>query len=113
MIYNKLNSKFDFRLKHIIPLSVVAALGLIALWARFYLDQRTFSSLRQNPLDWDDLFWLKPVTYVGKAWLDIWLILLWFIFKRNQRPVLIALLGLLIVFTAVVPLKAIVGRPRP
>lgn len=113
MISNRLKSKPDFRLKDILPLLVVAALGLTSLWARYNIDQKAFSSLRQKPLGWEDLFWLKPITYAGKAWLEIWLISIWFVFRRNQRPVLIALLGLLFVFAMVVPLKVIVGRPRP
>jgi len=113
VISNRLKSKPDFCLKDTLPLLVVAALGLIALWARYNVDQKAFSSLRQQPLDWEDLFWLKPITYAGKAWFEIWLISIWFVFRRNQRPVLIALLGLLIVFATVVPLKVIVGRPRP
>jgi undecaprenyl-diphosphatase len=113
MIYDRLKSKLNFCLKDIILLLIVAALGLIALWSRYNFDQRAFSSLRQNPLDWDDLFWLIPITHAGKAWFQIWLISIWFVFKRSQHPVLIALLGLLIVFAMVVPLKVIVGRPRP
>jgi undecaprenyl-diphosphatase len=110
---NKLKSKPNFYLKDILLLLIVTALGLIALWTRHNFDQRVFSSLRQNPLDWDNLFWLRPITYAGKAWFQIWLILIWFVFKRNQRPVLIILLGLLLVFAMVVPLKVGVGRRRP
>ena len=113
MINGNLRSKLNFSGRDVVILLFVAVSGLFAVWAYFNLDQRVFSSLRQKPLDWDDLFWLEPITFAGKTWLQIWLILIWFLFKKNKRPVLISFLALLVVLTTVMPLKFGVGRPRP
>jgi protein-S-isoprenylcysteine O-methyltransferase Ste14/membrane-associated phospholipid phosphatase len=88
-------------------------LGLIAAWSYFNLDQRIFSLLSQKPVNWDGNFWMKASTYLGKAWLLIWLLLIWFLLTGRQRPVLIAFLALIIISLAVIPLKVSVRRPRP
>ncbi len=113
MICKNLRSKLNFSGRDVFILIFVAVSGFVALWAYFNLDQRIFSFLRQQPLDWDDLFWVEPITFAGKTWLQIWLILIWFLFKKNQRPILISFLALLVGLTIVIPLKFGVGRPRP
>jgi len=82
-------------------------------WSYFNLDQQVFSSLCQKPVNWDGNFWLKAFTYLGKAWLLIWLLLIRFLSTGRQRPVLIALLALIIISLTVIPLKIGVKRPRP
>jgi undecaprenyl-diphosphatase len=113
VICKKLRSKLNFSGRDVVILLFVAVSGLAAVWAYFNLDKNVFSSLRQKPLDWDDLFWVEPITFVGKTGLQIWLILIWFLFKKNQRPILISFLALLVGLTIVVPLKFGAGRPRP
>ena len=91
----------------------ILILGLVAVWSYFNLDQRVFSLLCQKPVNWDGNFWLKAFTYLGKAWLLIWLLLIWYLSTGRQRPILIALLALIIIFLTVIPLKISAKRPRP
>lgn len=91
----------------------ILILGLVAVWSYFNLDQRVFSLLCQKPVNWDGNFWLKAFTYLGKAWLLIWLLLIWYLSTGRQRPILIALLALVIISLTVIPLKISVKRPRP
>jgi len=94
-------------------LVLIPTLGLISVWSCFSLDQQVFSLLSQKPVNWDGNFWLKAFTYLGKAWLLIWLLLIWFLSTGRQRPVLITFLALIIISLTVIPLKVGVKRPRP
>ncbi len=113
MIYKKLISRLSLCSKDVFFLVLVLTFGLAAVWSYFNLDQKVFSLLCQKPVDWDENFWLKAFTYLGKVWLLIWLLLIWFLSTGRQRPVLIAFLALIITFLTVVPMKAAVRRPRP
>lgn len=113
MIYRKLASKLNLSGKDVFFLALILILGLIAVWSYFNLDQWVFSSLCQTPATWRRNFWLKALTYLGRAWVPVWLMLIWFLSTGRQRPVLIAVLGLIIVGLIVQPLKLTVRRPRP
>jgi len=113
MIYRKLVSKLRFRDKDVFFLVFILVIGLIALWSYFNLDQYVFSLLRQKPVNWSRIVWVKAFTYLGRAWLPIWLLLVWFLATGRQRPVLITFLALIIVALMVTSLKVGVRRPRP
>jgi len=105
--------KSGFRGKDIFFLVLAAIAGLIALWSYFYLDGRIFQSLSEQPNNWNRNFWLAAVAYLGKIWLPIWLMLVWFLATGKQKPVLIAFLALIMVGITVTPLKLLTNRPRP
>ncbi|MHC4618262.1 MAG: phosphatase PAP2 family protein [Planctomycetota bacterium] len=113
MICKKTLSKLGFRGKDLFLLLFVTVLGALAIWSFYKWDQQIFSLLRKNPVDWDDNFWIESFTYLGKAWLPIWLALIWYVVKRNQRPVLIVLLALILTLLTVIPVKVATRRPRP
>ncbi len=113
MIYKRSTSRLNLSENDYIFAIFILILGLLAVWSYFNLDQRVFSLLCQKPLDWHKSFLLNAFTYLGKAWLPIWLLLIWFLSTGRQRPVLIAFLALIMVALTVTPLKYAVRRPRP
>jgi len=113
MIYRKITSRLSFCRKDVFFLFFILVLGLLALWSYFNLDQQVFSLWRREPINWHSNYWIKAFRYLGRAWLPIWLLLVWFLSTGRQRPVLITFLALIIVAVMVNPLKVGVRRPRP
>jgi protein-S-isoprenylcysteine O-methyltransferase Ste14/membrane-associated phospholipid phosphatase len=111
--YRKLISKLSLCRKDVFFLVFILVIGLIALWSYFNLDQQVFSLLRQNPINWHSNYWIKAFRYLGRAWLPIWLLLVWYLATGRQRPILITLIALIIVGLIVTSLKVGVRRPRP
>ena len=111
MLDEKLKS--GFRGKDIFFLVFIAVAGLAALWSYFYLDERIFQLLSQEPVKWNRNFWLVALALLGKVWLPIWLMLIWFLVTGRQKPVLIALLALIMIALTVTPVKMLTNRPRP
>ena len=105
--------KSGFRGRDIFFLVFIATAGLIAVWSYFYLDGQIFQLLSQHPNNWNRNFWLVAVAYLGKIWLPIWLMLIWFLATGKGRPVLIAFLALIMISMTVTPLKMLTQRPRP
>ncbi|MBN1508632.1 MAG: phosphatase PAP2 family protein [Sedimentisphaerales bacterium] len=92
--------------------SVVALLiASLVSWLRF--DQDAISAVVRSQVNWDGSFWVDVFTRLGKAWLLVWLLLLWFVFSRRRRDVLTGLLALILIGVLVNPLKLGVGRTRP
>lgn len=91
----------------------IVVLCLAAALSFFLLDERVFSSLRQHPIHWTSSDFISAFIQLGKTWVPIWLLLLWFYVTTRLRPTLIALLALLLVAPTVLPLKSVVRRPRP
>ena len=91
----------------------VSALAIAALIARFALDQRVLSLVVRTQVSWHSGFWGELFTRLGKAWLPVWLLLLWFAISRRRQHVLAGLLALTLVGIVVNPLKIAVRRPRP
>lgn len=112
-IDEKLRIKLNLSRIDIVLLVFVLILGLLSVWSYFKLDQQVFSLLCQKPVNWHKNFWVKAFTYLGSAWLPIWLLLISYLLTGKQRPVLITLLALIIVGLMVNPLKVAVRRPRP
>jgi membrane-associated phospholipid phosphatase/protein-S-isoprenylcysteine O-methyltransferase Ste14 len=94
-------------------LGMVLALAAASLASYFGLDRQAVSLLTRTPVNWGTNVWVDVFARLGKAWLQIWLLLIWFRISRRRRDVLAALLALVIVAILVNPLKVTVGRPRP
>jgi undecaprenyl-diphosphatase len=113
VICKKLISKLNSSGSSIFFAVFILTLATVAIWSYFKLDQQVFSLLCQKPIQWDKIFLVKAFTYLGKTWMLVWLLLIWFLSTGQKRPVLIAFLALIIVSITVIPLKVIVKRPRP
>jgi undecaprenyl-diphosphatase len=91
----------------------VITLCLATLLSYFLLDERVFSWLSQHPNKWHKNNWLEAFKLLGKGWVLIWLLLIWVWATGKQRPALVAILALLLVFPMVYLPKFLVHRPRP
>lgn len=92
-------------------LAFILLAGGLASWA--LLDQVIITWMVDHGIDPDDNLWVELFTWLGKAWVLIWLLLVWFAASRRRRDVLGAILALVIVGAVVTPLKLSVGRVRP
>jgi membrane-associated phospholipid phosphatase len=91
----------------------VLILGLAGLAAWLWLDQRVISYLARTRGDWSVGPAADVFSRVGKAWLQVWLLLVWFHIARRRQAVQAGLLALVIVGAVATPLKYAVARPRP
>jgi len=91
----------------------VLTLTMAGLVSWFGFDQWLISLLSQPRMHWHGGFWVHVFTRLGKVWLQIWLLLVWFLVSRRRHAVLTAFLALAIVGGIVNPLKVTIGRPRP
>lgn len=96
-----------------VALGAVLVLAVAGVASYLALDERAASFLSSQPRSWHGSFWVVAFTRLGKAWLQVWLLLAWFLISRRRHDVLAALLALIIVAGIVNPLKLAVGRPRP
>lgn len=113
MIDKKPTSSSRLRRNNLAVLIPIAVLCLAAATSFFFLDERVFSSLRRHQIHWTSSDLVKAFIQLGKVWVPIWLLLLWFHVTTRLRPTLIALLALLLVAPTVLPIKSVVRRPRP
>ncbi|MHC5061891.1 MAG: hypothetical protein ACYTFK_12505 [Planctomycetota bacterium] len=113
MTNKKISSGSNLRQKDFFLLLFVAFLGLAAILSYYKLDQNIYNMLCQKPNRWGDIYWVDTFTNLGKAWLLICLALVWFLFKKRQKPVLIILLALILTALAVQALKLSTRRARP
>lgn len=94
----------------ILPFAVFSALMMAALVSLLAFDNLILVRARAG---WHANLWMEALKLLGKAWLQIWLLLLWFVFSRRRHHVLVALFALILVAIIVNPLKVAVGRARP
>lgn len=113
MIDKKATCKLKLRRSDLAILIAIVVLGLVAAFSYFFLDARIISSLCQGPNNWHNNYWVEAFKYLGKTWVPIWLLLLWFYVSGRLRPALIGLLALLLVAPTVNSVKIVVRRPRP
>lgn len=92
---------------------VVLALAATSLVSFLAFDHRASSALSRTSADLNANFWVDAFTRLGKGWLQVWLLLIWFLVSQRRRDVLAGLLALILVGLTVSPLKVVVGRPRP
>lgn len=96
-----------------VVLGAMLALAVTSIGSYFLLDEWVVSSPSLQPTDWHGNFWVVVFTRLGKAWLQVWLLLIWFLVSGRRHDVRAALLAVIIVGATVNPLKVTVGRPRP
>ena len=113
MIDNKSTSSSRPYKNILVVLVPILALCLAALLSFFLLDERVFSNLCQHPIRWTSHDLVKAFIQLGKVWVPIWLLLLWFTATARLRPTLIGLIALLLVAPTILPIKSMVRRPRP
>lgn len=113
MVHDGLSAKPTVRWVDRALLIAVLVLSATSLVSWLWFDERAFSQLSQTAVTWDDNFWVDVFTRLGKAWLQIWLLLLWFVISRRRHDVLAGLLALILVGIVVNSLKVTVQRTRP
>ena len=59
---------------------LILLIASLVSWLRF--DQQAISVVSNSRIDWDRNFWVDVFTRLGKAWLLVWLLLLWFAVSR-------------------------------
>ena len=94
-------------------LILIAVCGLFSIWSYFNLDQRVFALVSKMPANWGGNFLGKMIVCLGKVWLPIWLLLVWFITTKKQQPVLVSFLALIMALLIVTSLKYSIHRHRP
>jgi undecaprenyl-diphosphatase len=78
-----------------------------------FFDQRVIPWLHEHPNMWHHQPWLDGLRQLGKAYIPIWLLLLWTCIADRWRPTVVTWVALLLVCLTVCPLKVLVHRPRP
>jgi undecaprenyl-diphosphatase len=79
----------------------------------FFVDERVFSYLRNNPQTWHRDHWAQALKQLGRGYSLIWLLLAWVWVTGKHKTVIVCLLSLLITLAAVTVIKETVRRPRP
>lgn len=92
---------------------MILALSATSLVSWLAFDREAVSLLSQTDVNWNANFWVDIFTWLGKAWLQIWLLLLWFVVSHRRHDVLAGLLALIVGGIVVNPLKLAVDRTRP
>jgi undecaprenyl-diphosphatase len=113
MTPKKLISKLNLSGIDIFFLVLIALCGLFSIGSYFYLDQPVFTLTSKISDNWGGNLPGKMIVCLGKTWLPIWLLLVWFITTKKQQPVLVAFIALILTLLIVTSLKHSVKRPRP
>lgn len=101
------------RRREIAVIVLAAITGLLAVVSYFLFDERIVSWLVHDGTEWHRAAPVRAFALLGKTWLQIWLLLVWFCAVGRARPVLAAL-GTIAVIAVVVPLlKFATHRTRP
>ncbi|MCL5279147.1 MAG: phosphatase PAP2 family protein [Planctomycetes bacterium] len=77
------------------------------------LDEPVRQWLLAHPNTWHEHNWVNAFRQLGKAYVPIWLVLLWSCLTNRWRTTAVTLLALLLVALSVCPLKVLASRPRP
>lgn len=93
---------------------LVAIAGLLAAISYFAFDDRVTSWLAQDGAEWHRAAPVQAFALLGKTWLQIWLLLVWFCAAGARvRPVLVALSTMAVIAVVVPLLKLATHRTRP
>jgi len=85
----------------------------VTIVSYLFFDQRVIPWLYEHPNSWHHQPWLDGLRQLGKAYIPIWLLLLWTCISDRWRPTVVTWVALLLVCLTVCPLKLLVHRPRP
>lgn len=96
----------------IVPI-LIAAVALLALLSYLFIDDRVFFDLAGGRPDIYSVSWIDAFRQIGKAWVPIWLLLIFLYTTRRVRPALAGVLALLLIVPIVQPAKFLFARPRP
>ncbi len=77
------------------------------------LDEPVRQWLLAHPNTWHEHNWVNAFRQLGKAYVPIWLILLWSCLTNRWRPTAVTLIALVLVGLSVCPLKVLTSRRRP
>ena len=76
-------------------------------------DESVRQWLLAHPLTWHKRDGVNAFRQLGKAYVPIWLVLLWSCLTNRWRPTVVTLVALLLVGLSVCPLKVLASRRRP
>jgi len=85
----------------------------VTILSYLFFDQRAVLWLHEHPNSWHRQPWLDGLRQLGKAYIPIWLLLLWTCITDRWRPTVVTWVALLLVCVTVCSLKLLVHRPRP
>lgn len=108
-------ARFDLRVQRYGPIMLVAAgvLGVLAVVSYLHWDLPTHARLVEQPNRWHAIGWVEALRQLGKAWVVIWLLLLWALVSNRPRPATVAIFALIAAMVIVLPTKSLVKRLRP
>jgi membrane-associated phospholipid phosphatase len=93
---------------------VFAALAALSAICYLAIDPWAIETVVRAHLHPESNYWVRAFTRLGKGWLQVWLLLAWFLIRpRQRRTIMMAFIALGIVAIGVNALKLTVGRPRP
>ncbi len=88
--------------------------GAVATFLLYWLlDEPVRQRLLAHPDTWHDWAWVNAFRQLGKAYIPVWLILLWSCLTNRWRITAVTLMALVLVGASVCPLKILTSRPRP
>lgn len=77
------------------------------------LDAAVVARLLERPVHWHTIPWIDALRGLGKAEVALWLVAAISVVTGRAKPLVITLTALVLSTALVVPLKVLVGRPRP
>lgn len=95
----------------LVSLIVLSAAGAVLSFILF--DEPVVNRLLRQPDTWYKIGWVNAFRQIGKAYVLIWLLLLWSCVTNRWRSTVVAIVALVLVSLSVGPLKLAVPRDRP
>ncbi len=92
-------------------LIVLCAGGVVLSFVRF--DEAIINQVLRHRNAWAKIGWVDAFRQIGKAYVLIWLLLVWSCVTNRWRFTAVAILALVLVSLSVGPLKLAVARARP
>jgi membrane-associated phospholipid phosphatase len=91
----------------------IIVLGIGALFAYFFIDDRVISWISSNGKDLDSFTGAKLIKILGKVYVPLWLLFLWGYLKNRLQIVLAGSLSMLLALAIAGPGKLLTHRERP
>ncbi len=94
--------------------SCLVLVGILAIISCFlFFDQEVREWFQSHPDVWHEHAWVDGFRQLGKAYVVIWLLLLWSWLVDRWRATIVIVVSLALVGLCVCSLKVVVHRPRP